>query len=137
MSPTNQLMLVATTTSPNSEGFHSIVSYYHHPTSNKPTVPGGITPAQLSTFIQFLAQTLHQNSPTVLQQLSIPNTFLLLTSINLPRDFSVAQYGSATTQPIVLTSTISHALHYVHRGPIMMHYPLFQIVCHKQLSILG
>jgi len=101
---------VATATAPNLQGFLGIVppSSSSPPTSNQPIASRGITPAHLSTFLQLLAQTLHQNPSALSQQLSIPTTSLL-PSINSPPAFSVAQHGSAITQPTVLTSTISHA----------------------------
>jgi len=70
----------------------------------------GITPVQLATFLQLLAQTLQQNPSTLSQQLSVSNTSLPLPPINSPPVFSVAQHGSTITQPTILTSTIPHAL---------------------------
>ena len=109
-SSTNQCTSVATVTTPNSEGFHGIVSSSSSlSTSNLSTVPN-VTPAQLATFLQLLAQTLHQNPSALSQQLSVSNTSSPLPLINLPPVFSVAQHASAVTQPAILTSTISHAL---------------------------
>ena len=78
------------------------------------TIPGAINPAQLSTLLQLLSQTLQQNSSVLTQQTPaptalLPQPYVSLTTMFPALMFSVAQHGPATTLPTTFTSTIIHA----------------------------
>ena len=85
-SPANQFITFTTTTTPTSER-----SLGNGPSlsSSLPTLtqPVGITPAQFSTLLQLLSQTLQQNPSALTQQPSIPVAPLPLVQ---PRSFLLA-----------------------------------------------
>ena len=77
------------------------------------TLPGAINPAQLSTLLQLLSQTLQQNPSVLMQQTPAPIALPPKPSISLTTMFpalmfSVAQRGPATTLPTTSTSIIIH-----------------------------
>ena len=114
-SPTNLLTSSATMTTSNSQSSPGYVLSSSSPSTS--TLPSAINPAQLSTLLQLLSQTLQQNPFLMTQQTSTPASLPPHPSIsstpmfpaNSPPVFSVAQHGSATTLPTSLTSTITHA----------------------------
>ena len=75
------------------------------------TLPGAINPAQLSTLLQLLSQTLQQNPSVLTQQtpasnLLLPQPSISSTTMFLAPTFSAAQHGPATTLPTTFTLTI-------------------------------
>ena len=78
------------------------------------TLPGAINPAQLSTLLQLLSQTLQQNPSVLTQQVPASNSLLPQPPIGSTTmfpapTFSASQRGPATTLPTTSTSTIIHA----------------------------
>ena len=112
---TNLLTSSATMTTSNSQSSPGNVLSSSSPSTS--TLPSAINPAQLSTLLQLLSQTLQQNPFLMTQQTSAPATLPPQLSIsstpmspgNSPPVFSVVQHGMATTLPTGLTSTITHA----------------------------
>ena len=104
------------------------------------TLPGAINPAQLSTLLQLLKQTLQQNPSVLTQQtpasnLLLPQPSISLTTMFLAPTFSAAQHGPATTLPTTFTLMI--LLLHAHKRPTKMHYSLHQIFHYQQLLHLA
>ena len=79
--------------------------------------PGGFTPAQMSTILHLLSQTLHQNPPAPMphslntasqSSISSPPLIPISASSSAPPIFSTAQLNPVVTLPTTLTTSVTH-----------------------------